>query len=71
MCDSTNPECLGFAVVDVFVQGNQLSALMDPGSSLSYVNEKTAHLSIRTLTQNVSMTEVHCKNLCLAAVSSN
>jgi len=30
---------------------------MDPGSSLSYVNEKTAHLSIRTLTQNVSMTE--------------
>jgi len=48
----------GIRVVDVFVQGKQLSALMDPGSSLSYVSEKTAesqHLSIRPSTHNVSM----------------
>ena len=51
------PQCLRFAVVDVCVRGERLSALVDPGSSLSYLNDETAkalHLKIQPYGQSVA-----------------
>ena len=52
------PECLSFAVTTVIVGKRCLSALIDPGGSLSFMNEesaKTLHLPICPSSHNVSM----------------
>ena len=54
------PRCLSYATVKTYINGHEMSTLMDSGSSNSYINKKTAQrlkLDVRPSSQKICMAQ--------------